>query len=333
MDSFFYRRWATRPRMFAAIALIAVLLFAACTSSEEATTTPTEEPIAAPTATATETATSEPTPQPIVVTDSDGFELTFAEPPSRIVSLAAGTTEILFAIGAGAQVVAVDEWANYPPETEALERVKYIDPDPERVLSLDPDLVLMATAQQPQVEQLRSLDLQVMFNLEPDSIEGVLDNILLLGLVTGHTEEAETLVAQMQIRIALVEEAISDIDEGPRVFYELSNDLYTVAPDTFIGGTLALLKAQNVAAGAESAFPQLTAEALIEANPEVVLLADAPWGESLETVSGRPGWNVVDAVLNERVYGVDPDTGNRPGPRIVDSIEEMAALLYPDRFE
>lgn len=331
MDSFFYRRWATRPPLLTAIALIAVLLFAACTGGDAATPTPTPEPTA--TATPTPSPTPVPTPEPIVVADSDGFELTFEVAPTRIISLSPGVTEILFAIGAGDQVVAVDEWANYPPETENLERVKYIDPDPERVLSLNPDLVLMATAQQPQVEQLRALDLQVMFNLEPDSIEGVLDNILLLGLVTGHTEEAETLVAQMRIRIVTVEEAIADVDEGPRVFYELSNDLYTVASDTFIGSTLTLLKAQNVAAGAESAFPQLTAEALIEANPEVVLLADAAWGESLETVSGRPGWDVVDAVVNERVYGVDPDTGNRPGPRIVDSIEEVAALLYPDRFE
>ena len=330
MDSFFYRRWATRPPFVTAITMIAVLLFAACTGGDAATATPTEEPTAAPTA--TPTATPEPTPGPVVIADSDGFELTFEVAPTRIISLSPGATEILFAIGAGDQVVAVDEWANYPPETESLERLKYIDPDPERVLSLNPDLVLMATAQQPQVEQLRSLGLTVLFNLEPDSIEGVLDNTLLLGLVTGHSEEAETLVAQMRIRIAIVEEAIADVDEGPRVFYELSSDLYTAAPDTFIGGTLTLLKARNVAVGAESAFPQLTAEALIEANPEVVLLADHVWGESFETVAARPGWDAVDAVINERVYGVDPDTGNRPGPRIVESIEEIAALLYPDRL-
>ena len=314
-----------------AIGLIALLLVAACSGGDAATATPTEEATAE--ATAATTATEVATPAPVVVTDSDGTELTFAVAPSRIISFSPGATEILFAIGAGDQVVAVDEWANYPPETESLERVKYIDPDPERALSLNPDLVLMSTAQQPQVEQFRSLGLTVMFNLEPDSLQGVLDNILLLGEVTGHSDEAEALVAQMQSRIDAVEQAIADVDQGPRVFYELSADLYTAAPDTFIGGTLTLLKAQNVADGAETAFPQLTAEALIVANPEVVLLADGVWGESLETVSARPGWDAVDAVINQRVYSVDPDTGNRPGPRIVDSIEEIAALLYPDRFE
>jgi iron complex transport system substrate-binding protein len=323
MNFFFYRRWATCPRFITSIVLIAGLLFAACTGGDAATATPTAEPTATPTA----------TPAPVIIADSDGFELTFEMAPTRIISFSPGATEILFAIGAEDQVIAVDEWVNFPPETENLERVKYIDPDPERVLSLTPDLVLMATAQQLQVEQLRSLGLTVLFNLEPDSIEGVLQNILLLGLVTGHSEEAETLVAQMRIRITIVEEAISDIDQGPRVFYELSSDLYTAAPNTFIGGTLTLLKAQNVAEGAKTAFPQLTAEVLLEANPEVVLLADGVWGESFETVAARPGWDTVDAVINERVYGVAPDTGNRPGPRIVDSIEEIAVLLYPDRFE
>jgi iron complex transport system substrate-binding protein len=316
--------------LFTAIILIAILLFAACTGGNAATVAPAEEPTAAPMV--RPTTTPEPTPEPVVVTDSAGVELTFQIAPSRILSFSPGATEILFAIGAGDQVIAVDEWANYPPETEHLERVKYIDPDPERVLSLNPDLVLMAIAQKPQVEQFRSLDLVVLFNLEPNGIQGVLDNILLLGLITGHTAEAETLVDQMQIRIAVVEQLIADVDEGPRVFYELSDGLYTAAPNTFIGGILTLLKAQNVAAGAETLFPVLTAEALIEANPQIVLLANAAWGASLETVRARPGWDVIDAVVNEHVYGVDPDTGNRPGPRIVESIEEIAALLYPDRF-
>ncbi len=333
MSLLFRRSRAVRPAV-AFVFAMAALLLAACTGSESATPTPEATP--APTEVAdTPTPTPEPTatPEPpLVVADSDGVELEFAEPPSRIVSFSPAATEILYAIGAGDQVIAVDEWANYPADVENLARVKYIDPDPEAVLALDPDLLLMATAQQPQVEQLRSLGLTVMFNLEPDSIEGVLDQILLFGVVTGHEAEAEALVADMRTRIEAVEAAVADVTEGPRVFYELSSELYTAAPDTFIGGSLTLLKAQNVAEGAETAFPQLTAEALIDANPEVVLLADHVWGESLETVAARPGWDAVDAVINERVYGVDPDTGNRPGPRIVDSLEEIARLLYPDRF-
>ena len=323
MSLLFRKPWAATPAVAFVFAL-AALFAIACSDSDGATPAPTTTPTEA-------TATLTPE-SPIVVVDSDGVELEFAEPPSRIVSFSPGATEILYAIGAGDQVIAVDEWANYPADIENVERVKYIDPDPEAVLALDPDLLLMAAAQQPQVEQFRSLGLNVMFNLEPESIEGVLDQILLFGVVTGHETEAEALVAEMRDRIAAIETVVADVDEGPRVFYELSSELYTAAPNTFIGGSLTLLKAQNVAEGAETAFPQLTAEALIDANPEVVLLADQVWGESLETVSSRPGWDAVDAVINQRVHGVDPDTGNRPGPRIVDALEEIARLLYPDRF-
>jgi iron complex transport system substrate-binding protein len=329
---------AIRSRLLlVAVLLGAVIGLVACDDDGGASAaSPTSEASAADAtseATATETATATEAVGPLVVTDSDGFALEFETAPQRIVSYSPGVTEILFAIGAGAQVIAADEFSDYPAETAGLEKVSYSEPDPERVLGLDPDLVIMATRQQEQVEQFRGLGLVVMFNREPDSIEGVLENIRTLGKVTGHDAEAEALIASMEARIAAVEAAIADVEAGPRVFYELSEDLFTVAPETFVGSTLTLLKASNVAAGAETAFPQLTQEALIAANPEVVLLADAEFGASPEAVAARPGWDAVDAVINGRLYPVDPDLGNRPGPRIVDALEEVARLLYPDRFE
>ena len=333
--SFVPRRVRAAGPAFIAVSALLALAFSACTSG--ASSTPTAAPAERATPAPTEAAgTPEPTtteaPPPLVVTDSDGFELELAEPPSRIISFSPGATEILFAIGAGAQVIAADEFSDFPAETASLERVAYTAPDPERSLSLDPDLVIMATNQQQSIEQFRGLDLVVLFNREPDSVQGVLDNIALLGQVTGHQAEAEALIADMQARIDAVEEAIAGIEEGPRVFYELSDSLFTVGPNTFVGGYLTLLKASNVAHGAESPFPQLTAEALIEANPEVVLLADAAFGADPATVAARPGWDAIDAVVNGRLYPVNPDIGNRPGPRIVAAIEEVAALLYPELF-
>lgn len=337
MSLLFRRSWAARPAVGFVIAALA-LLVAACSSSDDPTptSTATAEPTTAATEAATATTTPEPTATPIppvVVTDSDGFELEFAGPPSRIVSFSPGATEILFAIGAGDQVIAADQFSDFPAETADLEEVSYSEPDPERSLGLDPDLIIMATRQQESVEQFRGLDLVVLFNREPESIEGVLENIALLGRVTGHEAEATALVADMQARLDVVTEAIEGVEIGPRVFYELSDGLYTAAPDTFIGGTLSLLKAQNVAEGAESAFPQLTAEALIDANPEVILMADAEFGGDPETVAARPGWDAIDAVINNRLYPVDPDIGNRPGPRIVEAVEAVALLLYPELFE
>jgi iron complex transport system substrate-binding protein len=332
--SFALRKWkAARPSFMLVFALFALAL-AACADDADATPptpAPTEATVATPTSTPEPTPTEVP---PLVVADSDGFEVEFAQPPSRIISFSPGATEILFTIGAGDQVIAADQFSDFPAETADLERVDYSAPDPERSLSLDPDLVILATRQQESVEQFRGLGLVVLFNLEPESVEGVLENIALLGEITGHQEEAAALVADMQSRIEAVETALADIESGPRVYYELSDGLYTAAPDTFIGGYLSLLKASNVAAGAESPFPQLTVEALIEANPEVILLADAAFLEGgPESVAARSGWDAIDAVINERVYPVDPDIGNRPGPRIVDAIEQVASLLYPELFE
>ncbi len=268
---------------------------------------------------------------PVTIVGSDGHALTLDRPPTRIVSHSPGATESLFAIGAGPQVVAADEFSDYPPEVANLERVSYTDPDPERALALQPDLVILAEQQQQQVEQLRRLGLPVLYAREPESVEGVFDSILMLGLATGHEPEAEALVAEMQRRIGVVAARIADVERGPTVFYELTDDLYTAAPETFIGGMLRLLRAENVAAGAASPFPQLTAEAVLAADPQVVLLADGEW-VSVESVAERPGWAGVAAVTSGRVYPIDPDLGNRPGPRIVDAIEQMARAIYPERF-
>ncbi len=319
-----------RPRILAVAAALTLAAFAAACGGEPL---PSEAPLTAVGgAPATEAPPAAPA-FPVTVTDSGGTELVFEAAPRRIISFSPAATEILFAIGAGDQVIAADEFSNYPPETAALERVRYADPDPEAALALDPDLVLFATLQEGSVEQFRDLDLRVMFNREPESIEGVLADIELLGRVTGHAEAAEALTAEMRERIAAIVDSLEDVQQGPLVFYELDDTLYTVGPDSFIGAMLTLLKARNVAEGAVSAFPQLTSEAVIAADPAVILLADAAFGASLETLRERPGWAAIEAVAGARVYPIDPDIASRPGPRIVEAIELIARALYPDRFD
>ena len=271
---------------------------------------------------------------PRVLQDADGVDVRFEAPPQRIISLSPGATEILFAIGAGDRVVATDEFSDFPAAAAALPKLTYTQPNPEAALAQEPDLVLMATQQAEQIPQFRDLGLPAFFLREPESVEGVYAQILLLGELTGQRTEAEALVADMRSRIEAVVAKLSDIDDGPRVFFELSADLYTVGPATFVGGMLELLHAKNIAAGAASAFPQLSTEALIDADPEVVLLADAEFeGGRPEDVAARPGWAGVSAVVNGRLYPIDPDLTNRPGPRIAEGIELLARALYPERFE
>lgn len=269
---------------------------------------------------------------PRTITDSSGTVVTIAAPPQRIVSLSPGATEILYAIGAGARVIATDRFSDYPAAAKVLPKLEYSQPSAEAAVALAPQLVIMTTRQREQVQQFRDLKLTVLYVEEGESIDAVYRTIALFGEITGETSAATQLVSSMRARIDRVTAAVADVRQGPRVFYELSADLYTVAPATFIGGMLSALKAQNVAAGATSPFPQLTAEAVLGADPEVVILSDAAFGESLQTVGARPGWAAVSAVKNRRVYPIDADIVNRPGPRIAEGMEALARALYPERF-
>jgi iron complex transport system substrate-binding protein len=321
------RRRLTLPPIALATALLCSLLLGACSGDSEATATPTSVDTSA-----TATATAEATTAAVAETDSSGVEVTLEGAAQRIVSHSPGVTEILFAIGAGSQVVAADEFSDFPEEAAALPKVTYTAPDPEQDLSFAPDLVILSSNQEQSVGQFRSLGIPLFYLREPEDLDGVVESIRLLGRLSGHETEAEALASDIETRLSAVTSVIEGVEAGPRVFWELDSTLYTVSPDTFIGAALQLLKAQNISAGASSPYPQLTAEAVVAADPEVILLADAQWGVTVESVAERPGWAGMTAVVEGRIYPVNEDTMSRPGPRIVDGIEALAALLYPDLF-
>jgi iron complex transport system substrate-binding protein len=286
-----------------------------------------------PSATTTPVVTSAAAAFPLSVTDSSSTTVEFTAAPRRIISLSPGATEVLYAVGAGDRVVATDRFSDYPEAARATPKLEYSNPSAEATVAHTPDLVIMATRQKAAVPQFRALNLTVLYLEEPTTIDGVLQQITTLGGLTEHAREAETLVKSMRQRIDAVTAKVAGIGTGPRVFYEVSPDLYSASPDTFIGASLALLKAQNIAQGARTAFPQLSAETVIGADPEVIILSDADSAkQSAETVAARPGWSDLAAVKSKRIYAIDPNLANRPGPRVVDALEYLAKALYPDRF-
>lgn len=324
---------ARRPAllMWLVPALIAGLLVA-CGSAEP----PPPDATVATAATAA-TATPTPTPDttfPATAKDQDGRTVTVAARPKAIISFSPGITEILFAIGAGPQVIAADQFSDFPAEAKALKtRVKYTNPDVESALALNPDLVVMSRAQRTSVERFRSAGLPVFYAPEPDSLDAIVESVRIWGQLTGHPAEAERVASDMRARIDATKAKVATVTEGPRAYYELSDSLFSVGDQSFIGSMLTLLKSKNVATGALTSFPQLTAEAVISRDPQVIFLADAASaGQSLETLKKRPGWTSISAVKEGKVYPVNPDIGNRPGPRIVLALEELGRLLYPELF-
>ncbi len=319
--------------------LIAIALIgAACSSEDNTTQQATTAAATAATTTSGPAATTTAAPRPVnafplTITDSSGTAVEITASPERIISFSPAVTEILFAIGAGDRVAATDQFSDFPAAALELPKLAYTAPDPEAVLALNADLIVMSINQRESVQQFRDLGMTVLFIEEADSVQGVLESILLFGRITNNESEATALVEQMSAQIAEITAVIADVEDGPLIFYEITADLYSAGTDTFIGGMITSLKARNVAAGAESSFPQLSSEAVIEADPDVILLSDAKWGESAETVGARPGWSAMAAVVNGRIHPIDPDIVNRPGPRIVEGLRAMAEAIYPDRFQ
>ncbi len=278
---------------------------------------------------------------PVVVTDGLNRSVTLpAGAAQRVVSLAPSNTEILFAVGAGSQLVGRDEFSNYPAEALAIPSVggSMGNYNAEAIVSLKPDLVLAAEINPPElVENLAGLGLTVYFLPNPTDIEGVYANLLTVAQLTGHTAEAETLVASLRQRVQAVQEKIAPLSYAPVVFYELDatdpNAPYTTGPGTFMHLLIGMAGGINAASGAPSAWAQFSSEELLVQNPQVILLGDAAYGVTVEAVQSRPGWEALDAVQNGRVYPFNDDLVSRPGPRLVDGLEALARLLHPEVFE
>jgi iron complex transport system substrate-binding protein len=264
---------------------------------------------------------------PLSFTGSDGVTVTLDGPPRRIVSLASHATEIFCAIGAGDQLVAVDRFANCPLGSNAKPQIDSLQPSIEAIVAFQPDLVYAWYDPGELAEGLRRAGIKVLFLAVPDTLEGVFENIELIGRLTGREREASVLVTQMKARQDDITEEIKDVTTGPRVFHELDRELFTLRSDTFTGELYRLLKAQNIADDSDTPYPQLSSEAVVARDPQVIVLTD---GEKPEDVRRRPGWSGISAVRDGRICEVDPDLTDRPGPRIMEGLAALHECLYRD---
>ena len=281
-----------------------------------------------------------PTPGPVSLTDGLGRVVSLAGPAQRVVSMAPSNTEILFAIGAGDQVVGADELSDYPVESDGLPSVggslgQY---SLEQIVALEPDLVLAGGINTP--EQVKSLeDLgQVVFYLgNPVTLEEMYANLETVAKLTGRESEAGALIDALKLRVAAVDAKIAGVSEVPSVFYEIDasdpNKPYTAGPGTFIDLLITRAGGANVAASAETPYPQLGLEQLVVSNPAIILLGDSAYGVTAESVAARPGWDALAAVQEGRIYPFDDNLMSRPGPRLVDGLEQLAKLLHPEAFK
>jgi iron complex transport system substrate-binding protein len=256
---------------------------------------------------------------------------TFAGPiPEKIVSISPTGTEMLFAIGAGDQVEAVDDHSDYPPE--ALQKphdLSGLEPNVEAIAGLKPDLVVIGDDSSGISKQLESVGVRTYVGAAATSFDDMYDQINQLGAITGHADEAAQVVAKMQSDIAAAIQAAPKPAQQLTYYHELDNTYYSITENTFIGQVYALFGLKSIADLQEvsSDYPQLSAEAIIAANPDFIFLADGAYGESPQTVAARPGWSSLKAVTNGNIIVVDESLSSRWGPRIVQFITTISDAI------
>jgi iron complex transport system substrate-binding protein len=263
---------------------------------------------------------------------SGGYSTTIAKKPTRIISLSPSATESLFEIGAGKQVLAVDSYSNFP-KSAPITDLSAFEPNVEAIIALKPDLVVLSVdAMKSMVvkEALEKLKIPVLMEKAPENLSQVYKEIEVLGAVTDRTSEAKKVTFKMA---ALIKSIINRTKKTVKItfFHELDNTLYSVTSDTFIGKVykdFGLINIADKAAGADSyGYPQLSAEYLLKADPDVIFLADAEYGESAATVKARAGWSGITAVTKKNVFALPNDIPSRWGPRLVDFYRYVAACL------
>ena len=248
--------------------------------------------------------------------------------PTRIVSLSPTHTEILFAIGAGDQVVAVDSMSNYPAEAEAvLTDLSAYEPNVEAISALEPDLVVIGDDYNGLAEQLSAVGIESWTSLAPASLEEAYQQIEDLGKVVGQLDAAVALSAEMQSGIEAIL-AATEVPSMPTSYYhELDDMSYSVTGNTFIGSIYALFDLRNIADATEgdTDYPQLSAEFIVSQDPNLIFLADGKCcGVTPEVVGARPGWSDLSAVKNGNIIVLDDDVASRWGPRLVEFVQAVA---------
>ena len=250
--------------------------------------------------------------------------------PERIVSLSPTATEILFAIGAGSQVVAVDDASSYPTNAPTTKLSGY-DPNTEALATYRPDLVVYSNEPGNLGPSLDAIKVNRIMQPPAERLDDTYAQILALGVVTGHRSEARKIVDEMKDEIEGIVQSLPRLSRPPTYYHELDENHFTATSNTFIGGVYALLGLKNIADTADqqgSGYPQLSGEYIIQANPDLIFLADARCcGQSAATVAARPGWDKIAAVQNGGVIELDDDIASRWGPRIVEFLRSAARAL------
>src|ERR1700730_7296593 len=264
---------------------------------------------------------------PVTIIETSGATVTITKQPHQIVSLSPTATEMLFAINAGHQVIAVDDQSNYPGDAP-MTKLSGFQPNIEAIAAYKPDLVVASDDNGGLVHGLAALNIPVLIETAAKNLSDAYKQIEQLGAATGHAADASTLETKMRADLAAITASLPKPAKALKVYHELDDTYYSATSATFIGQVYGLLGLKNIADGAPAAapdYPQLSAEYIVSSSPDLIVLADTKCcHQDISTVAARPGWSSIAAVKSGQVVGVDDDVASRWGPRVVDFLRALA---------
>lgn len=271
---------------------------------------------------------------PVTVEDALGREVRLDEKPEQIGSMAPSITETLFAVGAGNRVAGVTTADDYPPEVENIEKIgDYREANAEKVASMGIDVLFLSfdSATKEQAADLEKKTRAKVVVINPGSVDEAIDSISIVGKAVGNTGKAQVVEERLRSELDQLEERIGGLTK-PTVFYEIGYDpLYTAGPGSFVQDAIQLAGGKNVAADAQQAYPQYSVEKLLQDDPEYYLAGNTS-GVTVEDIKSRQPYSSLQAVQQDRVFVINDDLVNRPGPRIVEGVREIAETIHPDAF-
>jgi iron complex transport system substrate-binding protein len=264
--------------------------------------------------------------------DDAGRRIYFAKPPTRIVSLAPSITEILFALGAGDQLVGVTDFCDFPLEAIKKPKVGYSNPNLESLAALQPDLVVAPNdfLKPDAILKLEQLKIPV-FIFADKNVEGIFSHIQTLGRIVGRSSKADTVAMQLRQQVATIQQRIQGMAPVRMLYVLNSQPLITVGPGSFIDQLIGMAGGVNIAAKSATPYPRLSMEAVLQEDPEVLVFpVGKAEGISQSEQQAWRQWSTMTAVKQGRLHQISADWLNRPGPRIAQGLESLAAILHPD---
>lgn len=284
-----------------------------------------------------ETATDTSGDTPYTVTDDRGEDIEFEQAPETIVSLIPSNTEIVFALGAGKQLVGVTDFDNYPEAAQDIERVSdSVEFNAEKIIQLDPDVVLAYSTGEapPALSQLEDADIPVFVIQSATSFDEVYGDIEQIASVLAKEDQGAEVIEGIQTQIEDVQERLAAVDEQKEVYVEISPspEIYTTGKSTFMQEILDHANVTNVFEDLEG-WPNISEEEVITRDPEIILTTVSYVEDAVGDIEARDSWSAVDAIENGEVHFIDSDITSRPGPRIGEAVQLVAETVYPELME